>query len=774
VPQELFMLVCRWSMVLLMVCLALPQVARGQVVRIDATSELQVMDGFGGFGGKRTPWSEPPIWDEDFVRLMIDDLGLTILRMEVPTSFEPVRADGRKTDQGHFSGEVGPLDLSGYNIDQRLEGHHLPLATQLPYIRAMKRRADEKGEPLLLIASIWSPPPWMKYIDAVGGKDRQWNRLSDGSHLQPNYYPKFAQYCEAYVRTIQRECGVEVYALSLQNEPFFAQSFQSCVYNPRQYREVVRAVGRHFQEQGITTRLFGPEDVPEPARIAGYVSAACEDPQTRDMLEILAVHGYGDDGMGAANATAATWRQAFDIARRYNKRLWMTETGGYADDWAGAMKLAEAIHTALKEGRVSAWVWWSLSEPKGSANGLTINGRPTSRYFVSKNYYRHVRPGAVQVASESDDPDVLVTAFKHPRHNTLTLVLINRSRQARAVTLAAAGLPAQLRAYQTTSRLQCEEIGQMPSDRPVQLPPLSVTTLVGADYAAGMAAGPPVIRTQPQLIAASEGETAEFSVELAGPFPSDARFQWRRDDRPIQGAVLPVYRRTNISSADAGARFTVELTNAHGRTVSQPATLNIRPFDGLLIARASTPPVIDGRSEKPWDEAAPAHAKNLVLGDLATQGLFSARVRALWDDQNLYVRYDVKDARKTEVIEGAMFLNDSVELYLDTDNSKSATYGPGDFLFIFVRGSNECVETKHHRTDGVLVVTGDQENGYRIDVQIPWMVLGVAPRAGSFIGFDAHINHGDGKTRFGKLAWFGRSDNVWESPSRMGTARLAE
>lgn len=286
--------------------------------------------------------------------------------------------------------------------------------------------------------------------------------------------------------------------------------------------------------------------------------------------------------------------------------------------------------------------------------------------------------------------------------------------------------------------------------------------------------GPPIIRVQPQDVSCAEGGVAEFAMELAGPADAQMTFQWRRDDKPIKGATSAVYRRSNVASADAGAKFRVEIVNKQGRALSEPATLKIRPFEGLQVAHAPQPPAMDGKDEKIWDLAAPAHAKNLVLGDLATQGLFSARVRALWDEKNLYVRYDVQDARKAEVLKGEPYLNDSVELYLDADNSKSAEYDANDFLFILVRGSEEGAEVKHQKMEGVAVVTAEQERGYRMDVKIPWALLGVRPEAGMFIGLDAHINHGDGKRRFGKLAWFGKADDVWRIPAKMGTGKLGE
>jgi hypothetical protein len=72
-------------------------------------------------------------------------------------------------------------------------------------------------------------------------------------------------------------------------------------------------------------------------------------------------------------------------------------------------------------------------------------------------------------------------------------------------------------------------------------------------------------------------------------------------------------------------------------------------------------------------------------------------------------------------------------------------------------------------------VTVERPGGYRMDVKVSWAALGLTPKPNSYIGFETEINdNDDGKARKAKVAWFGTEDNVWESPARMGTAKLAK
>ena len=152
----------------------------------------------------------------------------------------------------------------------------------------------------------------------------------------------------------------------------------------------------------------------------------------------------------------------------------MTETSGFGDGWPGAFNMVNAVHLALKYGKVSAWVYWQMSD------NILDNGVPNSKFYVLKNYYRYIREGAIQVESTSDDKDVLVTAFKHPEESRFTIVLINKSEESREVVLDWSNHPGEFTVYRTSETENCIE-STSASDG-IILGPASVTTLVWDAY----------------------------------------------------------------------------------------------------------------------------------------------------------------------------------------------------------------------------------------------------------------------------------------------------
>jgi hypothetical protein len=59
-------------------------------VVLDWTKHYQTIEGFGGFGSQDVYWGSGPYTTPEFVRLVVEDLGLTIAREEVVSSLEPV------------------------------------------------------------------------------------------------------------------------------------------------------------------------------------------------------------------------------------------------------------------------------------------------------------------------------------------------------------------------------------------------------------------------------------------------------------------------------------------------------------------------------------------------------------------------------------------------------------------------------------------------------------------------------------------------------------
>jgi len=169
---------------------------------------------------------------------------------------------------------------------------------------------------------------------------------------------------------------------------------------------------------------------------------------------------------------------------QYGKPLWMTETSGYSNDWPGAMALSKAILTALKQGNVSAWLFWTISTSTLDTYSLMSSaGEKSKRYYASKNFYRYIRPGAVRFSLEASDADtskIYPVAFRNAALNSTSIVLINDNTQDRVIKLAGAGLPASFEKYVSSADASsnCSDNGAVNTIDNVQLPAGSVVTLV--------------------------------------------------------------------------------------------------------------------------------------------------------------------------------------------------------------------------------------------------------------------------------------------------------
>jgi uncharacterized repeat protein (TIGR03806 family) len=88
---------------------------------------------------------------------------------------------------------------------------------------------------------------------------------------------------------------------------------------------------------------------------------------------------------------------------------------------------------------------------------------------------------------------------------------------------------------------------------------------------------PPGILTQPYDQTVTRGKAASFRIMASGSPP--LRYQWRRNDTPLEGATTPTYKVPLVGDGDSGARFSCVVSNAFGSATSNPATLTVRAPD---------------------------------------------------------------------------------------------------------------------------------------------------------------------------------------------------
>jgi O-glycosyl hydrolase len=305
------------------------------------------------------------------------------------------------------------------------------------------------------------------------------------------------------------------------------------------------------KNSGHSTRTFGPEHVKTYDRTYRFVNPIFTDANSHPYLDVVATHGYADDGITPGSQTASDWERMFDLAQQKNKPLWMTETGN-ALGWDGAMTAGKRILGALKYGQIQAWIWWSLMKVSSNVNDsdnhqLIWNGIPHGKYWTSINFFRYIRPGAVQIGSSSDDNQVGVVAFNHAALNRMTIVLVNDATGSKTVTLNGSGLPATFNVYRNSLSQENMDLAAMSSTASISLPGKSFTTLYS-----GEAVHTVTPRRRPNALVLRYGATARARLLML-------------DGRLVRGCAADAVERAMVDVAEG--TYLGVITDAAGKVL---------------------------------------------------------------------------------------------------------------------------------------------------------------------------------------------------------------
>lgn len=463
--------------------------AQVRIIYINKAKTYQKIDGFGAFGLNKLGYEGGPFYSPDFVKTFVEDLGATISRAEaMPIEESNDNSNPRIADRSKFN--PSPLQNAYYD-----------------FAKEAQLLANSYGDTIKFIYSIYTPPAWMKYVNANFSTSSEWNRLMVKDNIPPNWVSvedmkeEFAEHCIIHTRMFREKAGFDLYGISLQNEPSFTQEYNSCVYSNEQYRNMLKVVGNRFREEKLSTKFIMNEEAISYGDYYGFLKTVTSDSISKKYFDIAAVHDYGIRGIQASDVFAGLWTELHKKTSSYtNAPLWQTESAGYSRIWEGnsmgkpaqGFSLAQDIYKSLKYGKVSAWLWWQMgfgnTQPRlDTSSFLLYNNIKTKNFYVLKQYARFIRPNAVNVDADCpEDNDILALAFQHDVKKTLTLVILNQSSESKTVRLSFPQPldsellnPSRYRVYQTNKLDNCIERESIDAVQEMMVAPLSITTLVG-------------------------------------------------------------------------------------------------------------------------------------------------------------------------------------------------------------------------------------------------------------------------------------------------------
>ena len=212
------------------------------------------------------------------------------------------------------------------------------------------------------------------------------------------------------------------------------------------------------------------------------------------------------------------------------------------------------------------------------------------------------------------------------------------------------------------------------------------------------------------------------------------------------------------------------------------------PVPQYQVKRAVGRIVIDGKpDEKAWEAAAPIEF--VFPWKFQTGAKQKTTARLLWDDDYLYVAYECQDADivalRTERDEPT-YLDDAVEIFINPKPSQTSVYfglemNARGVLYDYLM-SDARYAFKRFNMQGVLLATnirgtlnmrGDQDQGWSLEVAIPWRNFEeLAPRPSAGSTWTANLNRWDGVEPDRCLSVW--SDVLQEKPNPHAPARFGK
>lgn len=343
-------------------------------ITVDSRTQFQHVSGFGGF----SPSPQWSYWltDTDMDKLFgkgDNQLGLNILRLYIANN------------KSYWNAGV-----------------------------ANAKRAKKYGA--FVFASPWSPPASWKSN----------NSDSNGGELLTSHYQDWAVFLNDYYKYMKQQ-GVTIDAVSVQNEPDWNASYQSCIWTGQQMANFLGDYG-HL----IECKVIAPEAIHFTRSMHEPIlnsDRACE------QLDILGGHFYGWDG------------SSYPLAAQKGKEVWMTEflinerqeqqklNINWKDD---GFLFARSLNDAMLA-NMSAWVHYSLKRYYGALGDGTYgtsNNQITKRGYILSHFAKYVS-GTTRVRHALDDASgkLYSSAYLSQTGDSVVVMVMNPSDDTFATTV---------------------------------------------------------------------------------------------------------------------------------------------------------------------------------------------------------------------------------------------------------------------------------------------------------------------------------------------------
>jgi glucosylceramidase len=294
-------------------------------------------------------------------------------------------------------------------------------------IPMIKRAIQSAGGNLLLYASPWSAPSFMKSNGT----------MLQGGTLLPQFYQAWANYYAKFVKAYEK-AGMPIWGITIQNEPMATQKWESCLFTATAERDFLKNyLGPTMQKEGLGSKNIVVWDHNRDL-MNHRANVIFDDPEAAKYAWGMGFHWY------------ETWsggEPMFDNVRKVyeaypSKNLLFTEGCVERFDakkyqfWGNAERYGKSMINDFNNGTVGWTDWNILLDENGGPNhkgnfcfapihadlqtGELIY---TPSYYYIGHFSKFIRPNAKRVSTVSSRSSLLSTSFVNTNGKMVTIVM---------------------------------------------------------------------------------------------------------------------------------------------------------------------------------------------------------------------------------------------------------------------------------------------------------------------------------------------------------------
>ncbi len=278
----------------------------------------------------------------------------------------------------------------------------------------------ERGEDIKLLASPWSPPGWMKTN----------HEMNHGGKLLPEYFDTWAMYYAKFIKAYQK-IGINIKAITVQNEPQAVQTWDSCIYSGEEECDFIKNhLGPIMHREGLKDVKILIWDHNRDI-IIERAKAVLEDKEAAKYVWGTGFHWY----VSEAFENVGKVHELFP-----DKHLLFTEGcqegGCKIGEWYTGERYARNMIGDMNQYCEGYLDWNICLDETGGPNHVNnlcdapiiVNTKTNEIIYNSSYYYighfsKYVLPKAIRIDSEVNDNRLQTIAFLNPNKEIVVIVL---------------------------------------------------------------------------------------------------------------------------------------------------------------------------------------------------------------------------------------------------------------------------------------------------------------------------------------------------------------